>query len=91
MCVERYSWTVFVYKVTSTIDVSPIGVLSGSWQVSAMFIYWYVTDLHILQTFYAWRDSWRTVVNIRGWMQMGFTPYDLFFWNKYDISIYIIK
>jgi hypothetical protein len=33
---------------------------------------------------------WRTVTYIKGWMQMVFTPYDLFFWNKYDINLNII-
>ncbi len=28
--------------------------------------------------------------NIRGWMQMVLTPYDLFSWNKHDINLNII-
>ncbi len=34
---------------------------------------------------------WRTVMNIRGWRQLGSTPYDLFSWNKHDLNIYIIN
>ncbi len=39
----------------------------------------------------AWRDLWRTVMNIRGWMQMCSTPFDLFSWNKHGIKIYMIN
>ncbi len=37
-----------------------------------------------------WRNDlwWR---NIRGWMQMGLTPYDLFSWNKRNINLNIIN
>ncbi len=51
-------------------------------------------DVHNTRFLYescTWRDLWRTVTNIRGWRQIGFTPYDLFSWNKYDISTYIIN
>ncbi len=30
-------------------------------------------------------------LDIRGWMQMVFTPYDLFSWNKYNINFNIIN
>ncbi len=33
----------------------------------------------------------RMKMNIRGWMEMDSTPYDLFSWNRHGINIYIIN